>query len=325
MFHCQEQAWRVQSHCHDDGAVGRLVAVSERMHKDEIEVDEHLVRDLLRSQMPDLAQLPLAIVEPWGTDNAIWRLGTELVVRLPRIHWAAGQVELEAQWLPRLAPHIPVALPEPVGIGRPTNDYPFRWAVHRWISGEGAALERMGDPVTFAVDLAKIVQMLERVSTTGAPPATNRARPLAEYDETTRVMIERASHLIDAGAALDVWDEALAAAPHMGPPVWVQGDLEGNCIVREGRLCGIVDWGSACAGDPAVDVQVVWSPLFTMDSRRAFLDALEVDDATLARSRGAAINQACSALPYYLHTYPRIVERSWHKLAMLGVQPLTSE
>jgi len=80
----------------------------------------------------------------------------------------------------------------------------------------------------------------------------------------------------------------------------------------------------ACIGDPAVDVQVVWSPLFTDASRRAFLDALDVDDATIARSRGAAINQACAALPYYLHTYPLIVERSWHKLACLGVRPLTA-
>ena len=105
-------------------------------------------------------------------------------------------------------------------------------------------------------------------------------------------------------------------------PVWVQGDLEGNCLIQDGRLSGIVDWGSACAGDPAVDVQVVWSPLFTNDSRHSFLDALGIDDATLARSRGAAINQACAALPYYFHSYPRIVERSWHKLAMLGVHPL---
>jgi aminoglycoside phosphotransferase (APT) family kinase protein len=292
------------------------------MHKDEIDVDEELVRGLLESQMPTLAQLPLVIVEPWGTDNAIWRLGTDLVVRLPRVDWASGQVELEAQWLPRLAPHLPVALPEPVAIGDPTNDYPYRWAVHRWIPGEGAALDRMDDPVAFALALAKVVGMLQSVSVTNAPPATNRARPLAAYDEATRAMIDHASHLIDAPAALAVWEEALAAPPHQGPPVWVQGDLEGNCLVRDGRLCGIVDWGSACAGDPAVDVQVVWSPLFTNHSRRAFLDALAVDDQTLARSRGAAIHQACGALPYYLRTYRDIVERSWHKLALLGVQPV---
>ena len=97
------------------------------------------------------------------------------------------------------------------------------------------------------------------------------------------------------------------------------GDLEGNCLVTSGHLCGLVDWGSACAGDPAVDLQVVWSPLFTVASRSMFLDALDVDEATVTRSRGAAIHQACSALPYYLDTYPLIVERSLHKLAALGV------
>jgi aminoglycoside phosphotransferase (APT) family kinase protein len=295
--------------------------VTIRMHDDEVEVDEVLVRRLLASQMPDLADRPLTAVEPWGTDNAVWRLGDDLVVRLPRIHWATGQIEREATWLPRLAPHLPVTVPEPVAIGEPGHDYPYRWAVHRWVPGEGAALNRVAGPVTFALELAEVVRKLQAVPTDGAPSARGRARPLHEYDESTRRAIDNAGHLIDTRAAVAVWDDALAAAPHDGPPVWVQGDLEGNCLVRDGRLCGIVDWGSACAGDPAVDVQAIWSPLFTEDSRRTFLDALDVDDATLARSRGAAIHQACAALPYYLHTYPLIVERSWHKLATLGVLP----
>jgi aminoglycoside phosphotransferase (APT) family kinase protein len=310
--------------CNSNWVIGRLVFMTIRMHEDEIEVTEKLVRDLLSSQMPTLAELPLVIVEPWGTDNAIWRLGTDLVVRLPRIHWAAGQVELEALWLPRLAPDLPVAIPEPIAIGEPAEDYPYQWAIHRWIPGEGAALSRMDDPIRFALDLAEVVRMLQGVSTTNAPSAKNRARPLAAYDEETRWCIDRASHLIDAAAAVNVWEEALAAPPHSGPVVWVQGDLEGNCLVQNGRLCGIVDWGSACAGDPSVDVQVIWSPLFTIDSRRAFLDALDVDEATVARSRGASIHQACGALPYYLNSYPGIVERSWRKLANLGVKPLNA-
>jgi aminoglycoside phosphotransferase (APT) family kinase protein len=292
------------------------------MHRDEVHIDDALVRRLLARQMPAFADMPLDLVEPWGTDNAIWRLGPELVVRLPRIEWAAGQVDHEAHWLPRLATELAVAIPEPVAVGEPDDGYPYRWAVHRWIAGEGASLERMGDPIAFALDLANVVRNLQSVPTADAPPATNRARPLAEYDESARAVIERAGDLIDAAAALAVWEEALAADAHAGPPVWVQGDLEGNCLLRDGRLCGIVDWGSACAGDPAVDVQVVWSPLFTDDSRRAFLDALHVDDATIARSRGAGIQQACAALPYYLRTYPLIVERSWHKLALLGVRAL---
>lgn len=303
---------------------GRLVVVPMRMHEQEVEVDEALVRRLLATQMPDFADRQLTLVEPWGTDHGIWRLGDDLVVRLPRIHWATGQVEREAMWLPRLAPHLPVAVPEPVAVGEPGEGFPYRWAVHRWIPGEGATLARVDDPVTFALDLAEVIRRLQAVPTDSAPSARNRARPLHEYDDATRRAIEGASHLIDAVAAIAVWEEALAAPSYDRPPIWVQGDLEGNCLVRDRRLCGIVDWGSACVGDPAVDVQVVWSPLFTDGSRRAFLDALGVDEATLARSRGAAINQACAALPYYMRTYPLIVERSWHKLASLGVRPLTA-
>ncbi len=294
------------------------------MHSDEIDIDEALVRRLLAAQMADFAGLAITRVEPWGTDNAIWQLGDDFVVRLPRIHWAVDQVERDALWLPRIAPHLPVAVPEPIAIGEPGDGYPYPWAVHRWLPGDGATLGRMKDPLSFALDLAEVVSALWTVPIEGAPPASNRARPLREYSDATRQVIEGASHLIDAKAATRVWEEALDAQPHQGSAVWVHGDIEGNCLVREGHLSGVVDWGSACAGDPAVDVQVVWSPLFTDESRGAFLDALDIDAATLARSRGAAITQACAALPYYLHTYPLIVERSWHKLAALGVQPASS-
>lgn len=293
--------------------------MTTRMHDDEIDIDDGLVHGLLVSQMPDVARRPLRAVAPWGTDHAIWRLGDDLVVRLPRIRWAAGQPQLEAIWLPRLAPHLPVAIPEPVAVGDPTDGYPFRWAVHRWIPGEAATLDRLDDPTAFALALAAVLRALHGVSTDGAPPARGRARPLADYDAETRMAIHAARHLVDADAATAVWEDALDAPHHEGLPVWVQGDLEGNCLVAGGRLAGIVDWGSACAGDPAVDVQVVWSPLFTESSRQAFLTALDVDHATIRRSRGAAIHQACMALPYYLTTYPEIVERSRHKLAVLGV------
>lgn len=301
-----------------------LVMAPMRMHEEELELDESLVEHLIAAQMPELADRPLRRVEPWGTDNAIWRLGEDLVVRLPRIHWAAGQPEKEATWLPFLAPRLPVALPLPVALGEPDVSYPYRWAVHRWLPGQGADLSWIDDPVRFALDLAEVVRALWALPIEGAPAALNRAGPIAEYNTAALWSIEAAGELIDAAAARAVWEEALAAPPHEGPPVWVHGDIEGNCLVTKGRLSGIVDWGSACAGDPGVDVQVVWSPLFTEESRAAFLDELDIDEPTLARSRGAATQQSCAALPYYLHTYPEIVERSWHKLSVLGVQPNAS-
>jgi aminoglycoside phosphotransferase (APT) family kinase protein len=293
--------------------------VPTRMHDDEVDVGSALVARLLEQQMPDLAGLELVVVEPWGTDNAIWRLGTDLVVRLPRIHGAVDEVEQQATWLPRLAGVVPVAVPEPIAVGRPGFGYPFPWAVHRWIPGEAAARHRIGDPIAFALELAEVVRALWLAPTTAGPPARGRARPLHEYDRAARAAIDGARHLVDAPVATAVWEEALAAPAHDDPAVWVHGDLEGNCIVRDGHLSGLVDWGSACVGDPAVDVQVVWSPLFTPRSRAAFLEAAGVDDAMLARSRGAAVHQACAALPYYLRTYPLIVERSVHKLRQLGI------
>jgi aminoglycoside phosphotransferase (APT) family kinase protein len=290
-----------------------------RMHQHEADVDEALVRRLLDAQMPDLASRGLSIVEPWGTDNAVWRLGDDLVVRLPRVEGARGQVDKENRWLPVIAPHLTVTVPEPVAVGEPAFGYPYRWAVHRWIDGQTAAMEAMRDPAEFALDVANVVRELRTVPTVEAPPPRHRARPLVDYDEPTREAIAGAAHLIDADAALAVWDDALSAPPYDGPAVWVHGDLEGNCLVRDGRLSGIVDWNSACLGDPAIDIQVVWSPLFADESRAAFLDALGVDDATIRRSKGAAVNQACAALPYYLDTYPLIVERSRHKLAVLGI------
>lgn len=292
-----------------------------RMHVDEVDVSEELVRRLLADQFPQWAGLPLQVVEPWGTAHGIWRLGDDLVVRLPRIGWATGQVERDARWLPILARHLTVAVPEPVAVGEPGHGYPFPWAVHRWLPGEPASAVRVVDHVDLALSLARVVKELRGVPVEGAPPARNRARPLADYDESTREAIRSAAHLIDADAALGVWEDALAAPVHPGPPRWVHGDLDANCLLTDGRLSGLVDWGSACVGDPAVDVQVIWTPLFTEQSRWVFLDLVAAGDAVVRRSRGAALHQACAALPYYLDTYPEMVERSRHKLAALGVGP----
>jgi aminoglycoside phosphotransferase (APT) family kinase protein len=294
--------------------------VAALMHDDEIEIDEALVSRLVAAQFPTLSDRQLTRVEPWGTDNAIWRLGEDLVLRLPRVSWATSQVQHEALWLPRLAPHLPISIPTPVAIGQPGLGYPFPWSVHKWLSGTGASVGQMRDPIGFAHDLAAVINALEAVPAEGAPPAVNRALPVRDYDEAARAAIASARGLVDVDRATEIWEQAMTATPHQGISVWVHGDIEGNCLLADGRLSGIVDWGSACVGDPAVDIQVVWTDLFTEESRLAFLEALEVDDATIARSRGAAIQQACAALPYYLHSYPLIVERSRHKLLVLGVE-----
>lgn len=299
---------------------GNACAVTAvRMHSDEVSVGVELVARLIAEQYPCWSDLALRRVEPWGTDNAIWRLGEDLVVRLPRIAWAKEQPAKEAKWLPVLASHLPVAVPEPVALGRSDSEYPFTWSVHRWLPGELASPSTIGDRNAFADAMIGVIHGLGKAPTDGAPAPHNRARALAEYDESAREAISSAADLIDADVALELWEAGLAAEPYSGCLRWVHGDLEGNCLVLDGHLSGVIDWGSACIGDPAVDVQVAWSPLFTDKSRARFLERLGPSHATIERAKAMAIQQACAALPYYLHTYPLIVERSWHKLAALGV------
>ena len=211
-----------------------------RMHADEVTIDETLVRHLISTQMSEFDDLSLERVEPWGTDNAVWRLGEDLVVRLPRIHRATGQVDLEVTWLPRLAPSLPISIPEPIAVGEPDDRYPWRWGVFRWLPGVPAGPTTITDYVAFALDLADVVRSLRQIPADGAPPATNRARPIAEYNDIALLMIDHVSDLIDVDAARRVWEAAMEAKPHKGAPVWVQGDIEGNCIVQEGRLSGLL-------------------------------------------------------------------------------------
>jgi aminoglycoside phosphotransferase (APT) family kinase protein len=258
------------------------------MHPGELPIDEPLVRTLLAEQFPQWSELPLALVEPWGTVNAIYRLGDDLSVRLPRLtQWSADERELE--WLPHLAPQLPLAMPVPVARGAPTADYPCHWLVATWVEGEHAPV----DPVQAGRDLAAFVEALQGVDPTGAP--AGRGVPMPERDGQVRAAIEAWP---DARVA-EIWDGALAAPPWDDPPVWAHGDLDArNWLVRDGRVCGVIDWGSFGVGDPAVDVMVAWK-LRSAAGRTAFREAISTDDATWRRARGWAVSQAVMALSYY--------------------------
>jgi len=269
-----------------------------RMHADELDVEVPLVRRLLEQQFPTWSELPLEPVLPRGTDHAIFRLGDDLVVRLPRIGWAVGQPELEQEWLPRLAPHLPLAIPRPVALGRPGCGYPHRWAVHTWLPGEPATAERLHHPVEAARDLARFITALRGIDTTGAP-AAGRGEPLATRDEQTRIWLAQLGGAVDATTVREVWEAALAAPAWDGPPLWVHGDLDSrNLLALDGRLSGLVDFGGLGVGDPACDVSTAWK-MFSGESREVFRAELDVDDATWARARGHVLSQSLGALAYY--------------------------
>ena len=273
-----------------------------KMHADEVEIPTSLVARLLADQFPHWANLPLAPVPSAGTDNALYRLGDELAVRLPRIHWAMGQVEKELAWLPKFAPHLPLAIPEPLAMGEPGHGYPWRWGVYGWLEGETATPEQIADPREAAVDLAEFVAGIQGLDF--AEPPKGRGVPLAERDEAVRSAIASLRQDYDADVLSGAWETALHTPAWPGPPVWHHGDLQvGNLLARHGRLAAVIDFGCMGVGDPACDVMAAWLYL-SAETRQIFRDALQVDDDTWARGKGWALSMGLMALPYYRITNP---------------------
>ena len=287
-----------------------------KMHADEIETSVALIRKLLFGQFPQWRDLPVSRVTSYGTDNYIYRLGDRLAVRLPRRPgWAVEQVRLEATWLPRLAPHVPLALPVQVAMGHPAEGYPFDWAVYEWLPGSDAN-DTLRDLNQAAADLAAFIAALRRVDTAGAHARIAHARggPLAEADDMVRRSVAQLGNRVDGGAVLRSWDESLSAPEWAGPDVWVHGDLlPGNLLVADGRLAAVIDFGGLNVGDPACDLQPAWN-MFSGDSRTRFRAELGADDGSWLRGRGWAL-QAVVGINDYWDTNPRIVRQCSRALA----------
>lgn len=286
-----------------------------RMHADEVETDVALVRRLIAGQFPRWADLPVEPVVSYGTDHDIYRLGDDLAARLPRIGWATGQAAKEAEWLPRLAPHLPLAVPVQLAMGHPAEGYPFDWSVYEWLPGQNAN-GTLDDLCQAAVDVAAFVCALRRVDPTGAPPRPRGGRggPLVECDEHVRRSIAQLGDRIDRELALRSWEESLAVPPWGEREVWVHGDLlPGNLLVVDGRLSAVIDFGGLNVGDPACDLQPAWN-VFAGESRDRFRAELDVDDASWTRGRGWALYQAVTALAYYWDTNPGMIRQASHAL-----------
>ena len=283
-----------------------------KMHADEVSTDVSLVGRLLTAQFPEWADLPIRSVRSAGTDNALYRLGDDKVVRLSRIHWALGQIDKEREWLPRLASHLPLAIPTQLVKGAPGEGYPWHWSVYRWLEGENATIDQIADPNEAAIALAQFLTALQQIDTTDGPlPGTDdlaRGQPLAARDSYTREAIAalhgRFDGVLDTGTVTAAWEAALQAPAWHRPPVWIHGDLSpGNLLFKQGRLSAVIDFGALGLGDPACDLMIAWS-LFWGESRNTFHKVLEVDDATWVRGRGWALSVALIFIPYYLNTNP---------------------
>jgi aminoglycoside phosphotransferase (APT) family kinase protein len=279
------------------------------------QVDDELVRRLIAGRFPRWAELRVRRWPSGGTVNAMFRLGEDMVVRLPLTPDGVEDVLLEQEWLPRLAPLVPTRIPEVLGAGRPADGYPWPWSVYRWLAGEHPAEGALAEPLLLAEDLAAFVTAMRSVRLPAAPKAY-RGGPLASLDTQTRAAIGKLRGIreegVDCDAVAAVWAEALRAPGWDGPPVWLHADLmPGNLLIDDGRLAAVIDFGCLGMGDPACDLFPAWN-LLPRDAREVFRAALDVDDAMWVRGRGRTLSQAVIALPYYRTTNPAMARNARH-------------
>ncbi|MGV9284901.1 aminoglycoside phosphotransferase family protein [Streptomyces sp. NPDC003730] len=283
--------------------------------RDTHDVDDRLVRRLVDGQFPHWSGLPVERFPSGGTVNAMYRLGETMVVRLPLVRGGVADVTTEREWLPRLAPLLPTAVPEVLGSGAPAEGYPWPWSVYRWLPGELPEAGALTDPESLAADLAAFVAAMRSVALPD-PPNAYRGGPLATLDEPTRAALAALRELPEEGADCDalteVWQDALGAPAWDGQARWLHADLmPGNLLLSGGRLAGVIDFGCMGVGDPACDLFPAWN-LLPPGARETFREALGVDGATWRRGRGRTLSQALIALPYYRESNPAMAGNARH-------------
>ena len=269
---------------------------------EEVETDADLAGRLVSSQFPQWSDLPLVRVVAASTDNDMYRLGRHLAARLPRRAGAVAPISKEHEWLPRLAPVLPVEIPVPQALGAPDLGYPFPWGIVRWIEGDTPPQSNAVAGPELARQLAIFLSTLHQIETADAPtPGAHnywRGVPLRIRDAHLRQRFGWLSDLADLAAMIEVWEAGLAA-DRSREPVWIHGDLKAaNLLVRDGALAGVLDWSCAAVGDRANDVAVAWT-MFEGEARAAFRDALAIDTATWIRGRAWALLEGVLALSYY--------------------------
>ncbi|MGW4928279.1 aminoglycoside phosphotransferase family protein [Agromyces sp. NPDC004153] len=283
------------------------------LHPDELPIDADLAASLIRRDRPEWADLPLTPAGG-GTDNVMFRFGDDLLVRMPRTPGGVGSLRKERAWLPQLAPALPVRIPEPVHPGSPSDAYPVEWSVYRWIDGAPPTSDTVSDWTRFGAELAGFVRDLHRTDLMGAERAGElswyRGGSLREPEHWVAPAFAASGPLVGADFDLDRlerwWREALALPDSPAPHVWLHGDLRpGNLLAHRGRLHAVIDFGALSVGAPDAEHAAVWD--LPPDARRAYWDALDLDESTWLRARGWAIAVAISGIPYYWDTFPEFV------------------
>jgi aminoglycoside phosphotransferase (APT) family kinase protein len=293
---------------------------ADRVDKASITAD--VAACLVRSQFPQWSDRAVVRVDLDGWDNTTFRLGDDLSVRMPSADGYVPQIDKEHRWLPVLAPHLSLDVPQPVTRGMPGCGYPRPWSVYRWLAGEPALAHRVADDVAFARALGAFLVALRGIDATGGPEAGAhsffRGADLSTYDRDVRRSLAALHDVVDVDASRRVWDRALGST-WTSAPVWVHGDVTpSNLLVRDGHLAAVIDFGCCAIGDPSCDLVMRWT-YFTGTSRAAFVDAVDLDEATWSRAAGWALWKALITIAQSPHDAPASAARWGWRIDPLGV------
>ena len=269
----------------------------------ELTVDEGLARRLLEEQFPDVASLPIVLLGA-GWDNTVYTVGDEWIFRFPRRDAVLSGFRLEIEYLPLLAPLLPFAIPVPERIGEPS--VAFRWPFFgaRKLPGVELADAPDTDRQTLAGDLARFLRALHRddaVQAVGTPLPENWTRR-ADMEVRVPYVLEKLTELDALWHAPEHVRALIEDARSLPPPqpkAVCHGDFHfRHVLVDGGRMRGVIDWIDLCRGEPALDLQTVWS-LLPPEARPAFFAEYgEVDDETLLRARVIAFHLGAALLDY---------------------------
>lgn len=264
---------------------------------------------MVSGAFPHWAELPLRPVASAGTDHLLYRLGPDMVVRVPANRNAAGRTAEQAGWLERFQ-SLPLTVPRVLGLGAPDADCLWHWSVLGWIEGVDAAQAGPDDWADTAKRLGQFVAALREIDPTGGLPAgggnARRGAPLADLDDWMNEAIAMIADIYDPNALTDHWRTALAVPVWQGDPVWIHGDLHAsNLLLRDGRLAAAIDFGLMALGDPACDLAPAWTFL-PCEHRDTFRALACPDEAAWQRGKGWGLYAGVIALAHYRDRNPAL-------------------
>ncbi|MBJ7985473.1 aminoglycoside phosphotransferase family protein [Bacillus cereus] len=279
-----------------------------------------LVKKLIQEQFPKWAHLEVKPVKLSGHDNRTFHLGDQMSVRLPSAAAYAPQVEKENKWLPILSKELSLPISAPIAKGNPSEEYPWSWSINKWIEGETVTKENVRDLKGFATDLGSFLVELQSIDTSNGPVAGAhnfyRGGLISVYDEEARVAIVNNKDVFDETLLKHLWDLALRSTWNR-KPVWVHGDVApGNLLVKDGKLCAVIDFGILGVGDPACDAAMAWT-FFDKNSRKIFKKVLRMDEETWNRARGWALWKALITYDANKNSNKRVAEESYRVIQVI--------